>query len=84
MYLLAEMTKTNIDKVKEDVISVSVQNSPPSCEVIELDQIPEQYIRVIPEQHEADKRLIIDHFKDTGEIIPGVDLIRDKKHVVIR
>ena len=84
LYLLAEMTSTNIVKVKEDVISVSVQNSPPSCEVTELEQIPEQYIRVIPEQHEADKRLIIEHFKDTGEIIPGVDLIRDKKHVVIR
>ena len=84
LYLLTEMTSTNIAKVKEDVISVSVQNSPPSCEVIELEQIPEQYIRVIPEQHEADKKAIIEHFKTTGEIINGVDLIRDKKHVVIR
>ena len=84
LYLLAEMTKTNILRVKEDVVSVSVQDNPPSCEVVDLEQIPEQFIRVIPEQHEADRKAIIEHFKETGEIVSGVDLILNKKHVVIR
>ena len=84
LYLLAEMTKTNIMKIKEDVISVSVQDSPPSVEVIDIEEIPEAYIRIIPEQREADKRTILEHFKSTGEIISGTNLVLDKKHLVIR
>ena len=83
-YLLVEMQATRVLKVKQDVISVSVQDNPPSVEVVDLEQIPEQYIRIIPETKEADKKAIIEHFKDTGEIVSGVNIITDKKHVVVR
>jgi len=83
-YLLVEMQSANILKVKRDVISVSVQNNPPSAELIDIDEVPEQYIRVIPEKRELDKKAIIEHFKDTGEIVSGVDIITDKKFVSIR
>jgi len=71
-------------KVKRDVISVSVQNSPPSVELLDLEQVPEQYIRIIPEVKEPDKRAIIEHFKETGEIISGIEVITNKKFVSIR
>ena len=83
-YLLVEMQATRVLKVKQDVISVSVQDNPPSVEVVDLEQIPEQYIRIIPETKEADKKAITEHFKATGEIIPGTDLTLNRKHVVIR
>ena len=83
-YLLVEMQSTRVLKVKQDVISVSVQDNPPSVEVVDLEQIPEQYIRIIPETKEADKKAITEHFKATGEIIPGTDLTLTRKHVVIR
>lgn len=83
-YLLTEMVSTNIYKVKRDVLTVSVQDNPPSCEVESIEAIPPEYIRIIPEQREADKKAIIEHFKETGEIVNGVDIIINKKHVSIR
>jgi len=83
-YLLVEMQSANVLKVKKDVISVSVQNNPPSAELIDLELVPEQYVRVIPEKREPDKKAIIEHFKETGEVISGVDIITDKKFVSIR
>ena len=84
LYLLAEMVSTNTLKVKKDVISVSVQNNPPSAELIDLELVPEQYVRIIPESREPDKRAIIEHFKETGELVAGVNIVTDKKFVSIR
>jgi len=84
LYLLSEMVSTNILKVKKDVISVSVQNNPPSAELIDLELVPEQYVRIIPEKREPDKRAILEQFKETGELVPGVNIITDKKFVSIR
>lgn len=83
-YLLVEMQSANILKVKRDVISVSIQNNPPSAELIDIDQVPEQYVRIIPERIEPDKKSIIEHFKETGEIVPGIDIITNRKFVSIR
>ena len=83
-YLLVEMQSANVLKVKKDVISVSVRDNPPSAELIDLELVPEQYVRVIPEKREPDKKAIIEHFKDTGEIVSGVDIITNKKFVSIR
>jgi len=83
-YLLVEMQTANVLKVKRDVISVSVQNNPPSAELIDLELVPEQYVRVIPEKRELDKKTTIDHFKETGELVSVVNIITDKKFVSIR
>ena len=84
LYLLTEMTACNIYKVKRDIVTVSVLDNPPSIEVIELESIPEEYRRVIPEHWEPDKKAMLEHFKETGEIVSGVDIILNKKHVSIR
>lgn len=83
-YLLQEMTVASVDKVQRDVVTVSVRVNPPSVNVVKEDDIPQEYRVIIPEKWQPDKRLIIDHFKDTGEIVPGVEIITDKKSVQIR
>lgn len=83
-YLLVEMVSCKVYKVKKEVLTVSVLDNPPSVEVVEFELIPEQYIRIIPEQREADKKAIIEHFKETGEIITGTEVVVNKKHVSIR
>jgi len=83
-YLLVEMQSTNTLKVKKDVISVAVRDNPPSAELVDIEQVPEQYVRVIPERLEPDKKAIIEHFKETGELISGVNIITGKKFVSIR
>ena len=83
-YLLTEMLAIRILKVKRDVITVSVVDNPPSVEVSDASLIPENFQRIIPETREADKKLIIKRFLETGEIIEGTQIITGKKHLVIR
>lgn len=83
-YLVGEMTVAKLDKVKRNVITVSLRTNPPSVNVTDIEALPLEYQRCIPESYVADKKLIVDHFKDTGEVIPGVEIIKDKKSVVIR
>ena len=83
-YILVEMLATGILKIKRDVVTVSVQDNPPSVELIDLEQVPEEYVKIIPEVKVLAKTTIAEHFKQTGEIVPGVDMILDKKHVVVR
>ena len=83
-YLLTEMIAIRILKVKRDVITVSVVDNPPSVEIADVSLIPENFQRIIPPSIEVDKKLIIDHFKQTGEIISGINIITDRKHLVIR
>ena len=83
-YLLIEMVTSNTLKVKRDLLTVTVADNPPSVEVVNLDLIPAEYRRVIPETWQPDKKAMIEHFKGTGEVTPGTDMVLDKKHIVIR
>ena len=83
-YLLNAMMSSRTYKVKRDLLTVSVTDNLPSVEVIDLDMIPAEYRRVIPETWQPDKKAIVEHFKETGEIIPGTDVILNKKHVRAR
>jgi len=80
-YMLTEMNTVGIDKIKRELFTVSVQASPPSVEITDLDQLPKQYLRIFVEPKKKD---IIDYFKETGEIISGTNIITGKKHLVIR
>lgn len=80
-YILNEMITVGISRVKRELLTVSVQDSPPSAEVVALELIPEEFLKVISEPK---RQAIIEHFKATGEIIPGINIITDKKHIVIR
>ena len=83
-YLLQELIVANIDKVKRDVLTISVRVNPPSVNVVDEEVIPQEFRRVIPETWQPDKKQIIEHFKNTGEIIAGVEMITDKKRVEIK
>ncbi len=39
---------------------------------------------VKPETWQPDKTTILEHFKNTGELIPGIEIITDKKSINIR
>lgn len=84
LYLLSEMTAVGMQRVRKDVVTVSVADNPPSVDTVNMELLPEAYVRTIPEQHEPDKKAIIEHFKQTGEIVTGVELVLNKKHISIR
>jgi len=82
-YLKANLEAAGMDKVKGQLFTVSLQSSPPSCRVMDEAAIPIEYQRVIPARIEVDARAIIAHWRDTGEAIPGVEVVQSK-HLRIR
>ena len=83
-YLAQEMTVCQVDKVKNPVLTISLRNSPPSVNILDEGKLPPSWWRVIPEQRVPDKIAILNIYKDTGEVVPGTEIITDKKFVVIR
>jgi hypothetical protein len=78
------MIASSIENIKGDTISIRIQKVNPSVNIIDENDIPEDFMRTIPAKVEPDKINILKHFKETGEIISGVDILTDKKTVVIR
>ena len=83
-YLLTEMQNAKTDKIKGQLLTVSVRTNPASVNIVNLDLIPIEYRRIIPERFEADKKAILDRAKTTGEIIPGCEIVTDKRSLSVK
>jgi hypothetical protein len=85
-YLQQEMQVAGIEKIKRDLFTISLRPCPPSVNITNLDLIPLPFRRVIPETWQPDKKAILDLYKEKdGEVvIPGVEIISDKKSLTIR
>ena len=83
-YLLDQLQLAKIDSVEKPTIRINLRTNNPSVEVVDQSAIPEDYLRVIPAQYEADKVLILNHWKETKEAVPGANIITDKKRVDIK
>ena len=83
-YLLREMMTAGIPKIKRELFTVSIRNNPPSVNVIDVEQLPNDFRRIIPETWQPDKKAILEHFKGSGEILPGVEMVVDKKRLEIK
>ncbi len=79
-YLLAEMEAVGRDRIRGSTLTVSVATSPPSCELVSFDQVPEEFKRV---KVDVDRATILKHFRSTGEVVPGTAVIIDRRHVRI-
>ena len=83
-YLLLNMEATNITKAKDNFVSVTLQPNPPSVAILDVLQIPDSYWRIIPEQREVDKQSILTTYKEQGKVVPGTEVVTNRKHIVIR
>lgn len=72
-YLQGCMESAGLEKIKVDTFNISLQNNPPSLNVVDLNAIPAEFITVIPEQHQPDKARIKAALKE-GREVPGVTL----------
>ena len=68
------------EKVRGSTLTVSLATSPPSCELVSFDQVPEEFKRV---KVDADRAAILRHFRSTGEVVPGTTVTTDRRHVRI-
>ena len=79
-YLLGEMEAVGRDKVKGPTLTVSLAKAPLSCDVISVDDVPAEFQRI---KVEVDRSRILEHFRETGEVLPGVIIALDHRYVRI-
>ena len=82
-YLKLIMEAAGIKKIGGVVLDVALQNSPPSCVVEDAATVPDAYQVVIPASIRVDSRAIIEHWKETGEQVPGT-VVAQGTHIRIR
>lgn len=74
--LLDAMKLTNTPEIKTSIGKWRIQSNPLSCEVVDIDKIPMQYH--IRQEDKIDKKGLIDYYKQTGEIIDGVEFRQEQ------
>jgi hypothetical protein len=74
-----------LPKVKGDVYTVAVQRNPPSVEIVEVAQIPAEYMVPPPPTPPptVNKYLVLEDLK-LGKAVPGAKLAEPRYHVRIR
>jgi len=83
-YLHRELINAEMDKVPGELVTVSLRKAPVSVNIVDESLIPASYLKYIPASTTPDKKAITDNFKATGEEIPGVQMITDKKTLTIK
>ena len=77
-YVLKHMQATGLRRIDTSRFTLSVRQNPPRVDVLEAMLIPSEFnrTRVIVE---PDKTAIRDHWKATGEIVPGTEIVRGER-----
>lgn len=75
-YLKDSMEMTGKTKVKTPLFSVWVQDNPQSLKVKSEDNIPKDYF--IKQPDKLNKKDLLKHIKETGELIEGVELVQTR------
>jgi hypothetical protein len=78
-YVMAEMKSIGITKVKGDILTLTLRDNPSSVQVTSFLDLPEEFVRIVPEQREPDKKAILAHFKETGEIPTGCEVTKSQR-----
>lgn len=82
-YVKNNMELLGIEKIETPVGKLTIAKSPISVEIINEDEIPNEYKTVVTEI-KVDKKKIADNFKTTGEIIAGVKIITNNTNLRVK
>lgn len=83
-YLQVEMITAKTEKIEGNLLTLTLQKSPPSCIVTDQTLVPKIFIKIIPQQEQVDRVAILTNFRNNGEIPPGCNIVADKKTLRIR
>lgn len=73
--LLESMQRMGLKDIQTSIGKWRVQMNPASCQVLDEADVPAEFH--IPQPDKIDKSGILRHFKDTGEILPGVEIAQN-------
>ena len=82
-YVLENMERLGLSKIQTELGALSVSKNPMSVEIENEDEIPSEFKQEVVTT-KIDKTAIKNHFKETGEIVPGTRIIDDKMSLRIR
>lgn len=82
-YVKENMEKLGITKMDTELGTLSIAKNPLSVEIENEDEVPEEFKQEIVTT-KIDKTAIKNHFKETGEVISGVQIIDNKTSLRIK
>lgn len=82
-YVKECMEGNGINKIETDLGTLSIARSPISVEIVNEENVPDEYKEVIFTT-KVDKKKIADAFKSTGEVIEGVEIHTDNTNLRIK
>lgn len=82
-YVLENMERLGLSKIQTELGALSVSKNPMSVEIENEEEIPKEFKQEVVTT-KIDKTAIKNHFKTTGEIIPGTKIIDDKMSLRIK
>lgn len=76
-YVKLMMEKIGINAIhdRNGLFTAKIALNPPSVNIVNQADIPSEYIITKTEQS-VDKKSILQNFRDTGEVVAGVDIVR--------
>ncbi len=84
IYAASALQRMDRPRLEGALFTIALHKNPPSLLVNVLpDALPPEFVRVIPEQREADKKALLDAVKQ-GATIPGVELAPTTYHIRVR
>ena len=75
--VLNNMDRLGIEKVTTNIGKLAVRKNPISVEILNENIVPEEFKKEVVKTN-IDKTAIKNHFKETGEVIPGTVINTDK------
>ena len=82
-YVKENMEKLGLEKIPTELGSLAIAKNPISVEIENEDEIPSEFkLEVVTTK--IDKTAIKNHFKETGEVIPGTRIVEDKTSLRIK
>lgn len=81
-YVMTELQHAGIRKHEGKLASLTIAMSPVSCEIVDPELIPEEWTETVTET-KIKKSEAIRHYKQTGEILPGMQF-RQNEHLRIK
>ena len=85
LYILNEMQVNSISSIKDKdgLFTAKIAKNPPSVNVIDESLVPDDFVQ-IEAFIKIDKQAILQHAKDTGEVVSGVEIVTDKQRLSIK
>lgn len=82
-YVKENMERLGLEEIPTELGKLKITKNPMSIEIENEDEIPSEFKKEITTT-QVDKTAIKNHFKDTGEIIPGIRIVDNKTSLKIK